>query len=211
MSVAGHSNNLQTYQSLLYRRALHPELFQVKARRGVKHNAYELEAWIMPGGHVLRFKHGNFVCTELVTDQESRLPVEGAVTAIPCAGEHEFEHSFPTERVKFITSIQTESLSETLYNATYDEIIQLGKETGGLTHIWADPASGFYGLAQNGADLPTGAVSGYAAPLGSTGPSRRNLSMLDIQRLGREIHVQAYHLIAQSGWVLRTQTIFEHR
>jgi len=36
------------------------------------------------------------------------------------------------------------------------------------------------------------------------------LSMIDTQRYNREIHAQAYHLIAQGGIVIRTQTIFEH-
>lgn len=34
--------------------------------------------------------------------------------------------------------------------------------------------------------------------------------MIDTQRYNREIHAQAYHLIAQGGVVIRTQTIFEH-
>lgn len=37
-----------------------------------------------------------------------------------------------------------------------------------------------------------------------------NLSVLAVQRLSREIHAQSYHLRAQGGLVLRTQTIFEH-
>jgi hypothetical protein len=35
------------------------------------------------------------------------------------------------------------------------------------------------------------------------------LSILDMQRHNREMHVQAYHLLANQGLVLRTQTIFE--
>ena len=33
--------------------------------------------------------------------------------------------------------------------------------------------------------------------------------MLDMQRYHREVHVQSYHLVAQGGIVVRTQTIFE--
>ena len=35
------------------------------------------------------------------------------------------------------------------------------------------------------------------------------LSVIDIQDMAREIHAQAYHMIAAEGMVLRTQTIFE--
>jgi len=35
------------------------------------------------------------------------------------------------------------------------------------------------------------------------------LSMLDLQRYARELHVHAYHMIGNGGLVIRTQTIFE--
>lgn len=37
----------------------------------------------------------------------------------------------------------------------------------------------------------------------------RCLSMLDVQRYAREVHVHAYHMIGNGGLVIRTQTIFE--
>ncbi|MFI4893712.1 MAG: hypothetical protein ACIAQ0_09815, partial [Phycisphaerales bacterium JB058] len=38
-----------------------------------------------------------------------------------------------------------------------------------------------------------------------------NLSVLDVQAMASEVHIQAYHLVAQGGFVLRTQAIFEHK
>ncbi|HPO92169.1 MAG TPA: hypothetical protein PL072_01745 [Phycisphaerales bacterium] len=215
MNNPGYSNSLQTYQCVLYRRPLHPELFSLKGRRLIKHNAYELEAWLLPGGHVLRFKFGSFVCSELVIDQDGKLPTDGAVTAFPCAGDHEFEHAFSPEKTNYITSVQTETLSENLYNATYDEMRQFAKDADALTHAWDDTSSGFHGVAptpyNHHASVNGFASDGYAAGGLATASPRRNLSLLDIQRLSREIHVQSYHLIAAQGLVLRTQTIFEHK
>ncbi len=37
------------------------------------------------------------------------------------------------------------------------------------------------------------------------------MSIIDTQRFAREVHIQAYHMIAREGLVLRTQTIFEHK
>lgn len=173
--------SLQTYQLVLYRRALHPELFTLKGRRSVRHGAYELEAWLMPGAHMLRFSHKGLSACELVTFQDDGLPTEGAITTFPCAGEHEYEHRFDLERVVYMSTVQTETLSENLYNATYQEMDAFGRETSAMVHKWADPEGG------------------------------RCLSMVDIQRFSKEIHAQTYHLIAQGGFVLRTQTIFEHR
>lgn len=184
-SPSRSASGVQNFQLLLYRKALHPEIFALKGRREIKHNGYELEAWVMAGAHVLRFKYpggsGGFTCSELVTMQEDHLPVDGGVTSFPCAGEHEFEHDFGPERVRYITAVQTEQLSENLYNSTYDEMLDLAKETNAVIHKWTDEQG------------------------------RKYLSMLDLQRLSKEVHAQSYHLLANTGLVLRTQTIFEHK
>jgi hypothetical protein len=138
MNTQTKQNNLQSYQTILYGRALHPELFQLRARRVVAHNGYELEAWITPGGHVLRFEDGSVCATELVTDQDKNLPATGVVAAFLCAGERDFEHTFPRGGVTYMTTIQTETLSENLYAGTYDEMLEFVRETGALAHAWND-------------------------------------------------------------------------
>jgi hypothetical protein len=140
------------------------------------------------------------------------LPVEGAVTGFQCAGEHEFEHSFDAEKVKYITSVQTEQLSDNLYQATYEEMTQFAQETGALIHVWSD-AHGpqINGLGNNGHNGHSGinGLNGHSKHNGH-GNHGRNLSMLDVQRLTKEVHAQSYHLVAATGLVIRTQTIFEH-
>lgn len=172
------SNNLQSYQTILYDRALHPELFQLKARRVVTHAGYELEGWLMPGQHLLRFERGPVCCCELVTDQEAGLPEQGVVGQFFCVGEHDFDHAFGNASVKYMTTVQTEQLSDNLFEATLREMRDHAAEENCATHGWTDDVGA-------------------------------NLSVLDIQRFHREIHVQAYHLLARGGIVLRTQTIFE--
>lgn len=136
MSLETRTNSLQSYQVVLYERALHPELFPLKDRRSIKHDTYEFETWIMPGAHLLRFECEGLCACELVTDQDSGLPTSNVVTAFLCAGEHDFEHLFTEDRVKYMTSAQTETLSENLYLATLDEMRTLAGETGGLCHEW---------------------------------------------------------------------------
>lgn len=175
---AGLAANVQLY---VYRVALHPELFQLKGRRNVKHNGYEVEAWLTASGHVVRFTHNGFSCTELLTQDDGKLPVHGAVTGFACVGEHDFEHSFGSERVGYSGSVQTETLSDSLFKATYQEMLDLARETDALIYKWTDDQG------------------------------RRCLSMLDLQRLNKEMHVQSYHLIANGGMVVRSQTIFVHK
>lgn len=138
MHIPAKSNSLQTYQTILYERALHPELFPMKGRRVVRHNGYEFEAWLLPGGHILRFEFGTMCASELVTDQEDNLPESGVVTAFFCAGEREYEYQFEKDQVTYMASVQTETLSENLYAATYEEMIEHARETESMIHEWTD-------------------------------------------------------------------------
>ena len=178
MSQQAKTTSLQSYQSVLYNRALHPELFALKHRRVVRGPNFEFEAWLMNGGHLLRFEHKTMCASELVTDQEGALPDAGVVAASLCAGERDFEHAFPRDGVTYLTTIQTETLSENLYASTLDEMLRFASEVNGLCTVWEDGAG-------------------------------KCLSLLDLQRYSKEMHAQAFHLQAQGGVVVRTQTIFE--
>lgn len=180
MSTQPKSNSLQSYQVVFYGRALHPDLFPLKARKVVRHPAYELEVWVMPGQHVLRFESGSICVSELLTDQERNLPATGILAAFLCGGERDFEHTLPKGRAVYMTSVQTETLSENIYRATYEEVAEIGRQASAVAHAWRDDAG-------------------------------RCQSVIDIQRYTSEIHAQSYHLIANQGLVVRTQTIFELR
>ena len=173
------STNLQAYRLILYRRALHPELFRVRNRRTIEHAQYDFEAWLMPGGHLLRFQHGDLCGTELITDQEEGVPDRGMVAALPCAGERDHEQEFG-KAVKLVSTVQTEQLPESLYKATYQELVEFGRENDAMIHEYTDAEGG------------------------------RCASILDLQRYRREVHAQSYHLTHQGGLVLRSQSIFEH-
>src|SRR5688572_11974601 len=120
-------HSLQSYQMFLYGRALHPELFPLRRRKVVNHGRYELEVWAMDGAHLLRFEMGPLCACELLTAQEGRLPEHGVVSAFLAAGERDFEHRFEKDKVTYMTTIQTETLSENLYLATFEEIKSCGR------------------------------------------------------------------------------------
>ena len=172
------SSSLQAYNMLLYRTAIHPEFFQITGRRRLEHSGFEFESWIFKGGHVFRFQHGGSCATEVVTDAFERLPGKGLITTLPCAGEKDHEAAV-SDRLVFMTSIQTETLSDHLYNSTYLELLEHGRMCEGLMTVWKDEGN------------------------------KPNLSMIDLQRYSDQIHVQAYHCRSDCSLVLRTQSIFQ--
>ncbi|MSR18395.1 MAG: DUF2617 family protein [Phycisphaerales bacterium] len=171
-------NSLQSYMMLLYRKAVHPEFFGIEGRRRIEHAGMEAEGWIFRGGHAIRFQHEGLCLCEVVSDQVTSLPGGGLGASLPCAGERDHQETL-SERVSYMTTIQTETLSEHLYLGTYKEMLNHGREHGSLLSLWTD------------------------------GSGKPNLSVVDLQRYSGEIHVQAYHLRSDCTMVLRTQSMFQ--
>lgn len=180
MNSLTKASPLQSYQFHLCDRALHPELVDLKNRTVITHGTYELEAWLTPGGHMLRFERGRSCLTELVAEDAVNLPQGSSVTTFPCAGERDFDQFFERCNINYMTTVQSEQLTENLYLSTLQEMREFAQQVDALAYAWTDEQGSSF-------------------------------SMLDIQRMTREIHVQSYHLRASGGVVLRTQTIFEHR
>jgi hypothetical protein len=178
MSLTSKTSSLQAYNMVLYHSAIHPEFFSVSGRQRIQHGPYEFEAWVFRGGHVLRFELDKLCVTEVVSDQIEKLPQKGLVTALPCAGEKDHECEF-TDHVTYMTSIQTETLTDHLYLSTYNELVEHSRMSESLMTAWHDAAG------------------------------RHNLSLLDTQKFNDQIHVQTYHCRSDCSLVLRTQTIFQ--
>lgn len=179
MNFTNKSTSLQSYGMLIYRTALHPEFFKIEARKRIDQGAYDFEAWVFRGGHALRFQHQGICVSEVVTEDHDGLPERGLVASLPCAGERDHEADF-ADRITFMTSVQTETLSDHLYIGTYNEMLEHGRNSDALQVAWTDPEH-----------------------------RGNNMSLIDIQRYQDQMHVQAYHLRADCGLVLRTQTIFQ--
>ncbi len=181
MSLSHKSSNTQLFRMMMYGRALHPELFEVQSRRVQKHGEYEAETWIIPGGHVVRFQARGQTLTETVLDQGDHLPETGLIHALPCLGEKDYEMDPEDGPVGYVTTIQTETLTDNLYLATFREMRDFAQETSAISHEWKD-------------------VEGNLC-----------MSMIDAQKYKDEYHIQSYHLLGNTGLVLRTQSIFEVR
>ena len=163
---------------MVYRRALHPELFDLQGRRTFEHGDYEVETWLTPAGHVVRFQVEGQCLTEAVLESGDHLPEHGLVYALPCLGEKDYELE-PEGRIGYVTTVQTESLTDNLFAATFREMVDFAAEADAMMHQWKD--------ADNNPCL----------------------SLLDVQKYKKEFHLQSYHLVAATCLVLRTQSIFE--
>jgi hypothetical protein len=175
----------QAHQALLYERQLHPECLPVRMKRAVKGPTYQMEAWLMQGAHALCF-HST--------------PAGGVGV-----GQHACEVF--TDKVR---SLPTPGLLSAFLAAGEHEFdhtfapsgitYMLSVQTEHLaTNLYADVYREMLDLAKEESPL-------LLEWLDDAG---KNLSMISTQRQHDQVHVQAYHMLASQGLVIRTQSIFE--
>jgi hypothetical protein len=179
MTTSPRDTSLRTYQLLLYRSPVHPEFFQIGGRINMETGTYEVEAWVHPGGHTVRFEFEGATITEVVVPDTHTLPERGVLTTIPCVGEKDFDEVY-ADRISYVTSIQTETLSDHLYMSSYQEMLEHGQQ-------------------QSDCLMMPGIKEGRL-------PS---LSVIELQRYADQVHMQSYHFLGDTGLVLRTQSIMQ--
>lgn len=80
--------------------------------------------------------------------------------------------------VQYMAAMQTEMLSDHLYLSTYREMCEHARESNSLMVLCSE-------------DTP-----------------RPSMSLIDVQRYRKEVHVQGFHLKGDANYVLRTQSMF---
>jgi Protein of unknown function DUF2617 len=164
---------------VLYQRTLHPELFKILGAEQVSRRAYEADIWLVDGGHVISFTAGKNTLTEVIVTGGDPLPDRGLLQTIPCRGE-KYHEMTAGGNIKYMISTQEEQLTQTLYDATKQEI-----------SAYAQKRELMY------AETPAGQETGAS------------LSVLDIERRSHELLVQSFHLFDDNLMVIKTQGIFE--
>jgi hypothetical protein len=152
---------------------------------------YQLALTILPCGHLLTFDCPGATLSEIVVPSD--VPggahlMHGSIASFPCPNEKDFAHRLTiggaggTHQVHYMCSIQTEVLPEGLYSGALREIFEDGRSSNALMRAWSE---------------------------GSSVAEGQCLSMLDVQRFAHEVHIQSYHFMSATGFVLRIQSLFE--
>jgi hypothetical protein len=165
---------------LLFQRPLHPELFRILGTEKVVRRAYEADIWLIEGGHVVSFSAGKNMLAEVIVMNNELTHDRGLIQTVPCRGEKYHEMTAPGGNIKYMISTQEEQLTQTLYDATKQEIANYAAKR----------------------ELMTGEV-----PPGTEGGGM--LGVLDIERRSHELLVQSFHLFDDNLMVIKTQGIFE--
>ncbi len=165
---------------VLYRRALHPELFCIHESRHLERAAYQADIWVIGLSHVVTVQSAGRCVTEVTTEDIEVLPQNGMVTSFQFRGERDHLEKFD-DGMHYILSTQVERMSRNLFHASHRDLLNYGRNRGILTTFeeWTEEEN--------------------LVPF----------SFIDWELRDREMHVQAFHIFPADYTILKTQSIFE--
>ena len=138
----------------LFRRPLHPELFETLACRVIANDDYVLTFRITPTGHVLSWQSPDLVLSEITASRGQPLPGRG----------HVWRHRFQGEQsdafrasplILYRMSAQVETLPPKLFRSIQDDLIADGHKRG-MLHLFESP--------QRNEPAPIGFITADARP-----------------------------------------------
>lgn len=169
-------NGMKLY---VYRRALHPELFGIFLDHELTASRYQADLWVIGLGHLVCFHTGQSTVTELVSSHGDLMPEAGLVEQFGLNKARERRFCID-EQIHYLTSTQSERMSEPVFDHFCEEMIAFGQQRGLLVQFeqWA------------GDEQPV------------------PFSLIDYEHRSADLHVFAYHAFPSQKLVLKTQSVF---
>ncbi len=113
----------------LFQRPLHPELFQIYAKKQLGGANYEAEIWVTGCTHVVSvYSEGTFL-TEVISSPGQILPRQGLIERFQFRGPR--SHKCTLNRsVSYMTAFQVEKMSPNLYRQSHTDLERFARSRG---------------------------------------------------------------------------------
>ena len=166
---------------LLYQRPLHPELFNIYAKRHLKTENYEAIVWATGCSHVLSVFVKDVCLTELISDPQQPLPKRGLVERFKFRGQT--NHKCTLSRgLSYMTDFQVEKVSRNIYKQTLLDIEKFSRNRGLFVKFPSQER-----------------------------PDMESFSYIDFESRRNELHINAFHAYPEDMTILKTQSLFDFR
>lgn len=113
----------------LFQRPLHPELFDIYAKRHIKTDKYEALIWVTGCTHVVSIFAGEVCLSEVVSNPSQPLPQRGLIERFQFRGPR--THKCTLSRgVSYMTDFQVEKMSTNLYRQSHMDLEKFARNRG---------------------------------------------------------------------------------
>jgi hypothetical protein len=113
----------------LFQRPLHPELFQIYAKRQLRTGKYEADIWVTGCTHVISVCAGDVYLSEVISSPGQMLPRRGLIERFQFHGPR--SHKCTLSRgVSYMTDFQIEKMSPNLYRQSHIDLEGFARSRG---------------------------------------------------------------------------------
>jgi len=113
----------------LFQRPLHPELFQLYAKRQLKTRKYEADIWITGCTHVISVFAKDACLSEVVSTPGQMLPQRGLIERFKFQGPRSHKCTL-SKGVSYMTDFQIEKMSPNLYRQSHTDLEHFARNRG---------------------------------------------------------------------------------
>jgi len=113
----------------LFRRPLHPELFQIYARQKVQTGKYEADIWITGCTHVISVYVDDACLSEVVSSPGQMLPQQGLIERFRFQGPRSHKCTL-NKGLSYMTDFQIEKMTANLYHQSYLDLERFARNRG---------------------------------------------------------------------------------
>jgi len=163
----------------LYQRPLHPELFDIYARRHLRTEGYETHIWETGCAHVIGVFVKDLCLTELISAPGQTLPKRGLIERFRFRGRR--SHKCTLSRgLSYMTEFQVEKMSPNVYRKSHTDLERFARNRGLFVRF------------------PKLAVGGLEP-----------FSYIDFEARRDELHIHAFHAFPDQVTIVKTQSLVD--
>jgi hypothetical protein len=161
----------------LYQRSLHPELFDIYAKRELRTENYQASIWITGGSHVVSVHANDQILSEVISAPNQPLPKRGLVERFQFKGQKKHKCRL-SRKMSYMTDFQVEKMSENLYRQSHIDLERFSRNRGIFIKF---PERSVHGLTP--------------------------FSYLDFEARRNELHIHTFHAYPEQVTIIKTQSL----
>lgn len=163
----------------LFQRPLHPELFQIYAKRKLITDKYEAEIWVTGCTHVISVSTAEVCLSEVISSPGQMLPQRGLIERFRFQGPR--SHKCTLSRgVSYMTDFQVEKMNPSLYRQSHLDLERFARNRGVFVKF---------------PELEVGGLQPFC--------------YIDFEARRTELHVHAFAAYPDQVTMIKTQSLFD--